>query len=194
LSGAASTFLLVLDETWQTKYERLWRSFVKLREVVEDTNTGEAIEARNALTQFCRDAYELRDWLLMSEVDAAVKDAVIKLFGTPSFKPEKRIAAESVALAACADIANASKHFELSGPSYSDGGYAKVTYESVSTLGDLPDQFLAVVDQVPRFGDHQWMWLITAGGREYDALLLAEDAMREWERCLVGFGLVEPEP
>jgi hypothetical protein len=187
-------FLPVLDESWQTKYERLWRSFVKLREVVEDTNTGEAIEARNALTQFCRDAFELRDWLLMSKVDAAVKDAVTKLFGTPSFKPEKRVAAESVALAACADIANASKHFELTGPSYSDGGYANVTYESVSALRDLPDAFLAMVDQVPRCGDHQWMWLITAGGREYDALLLAEDAMRDWERCLLGFGLVEPEP
>jgi hypothetical protein len=45
----------------------------------------------------------------------------------------------------------------------------------------------------PRFGDNQWMWLITAGGTEYDALLLAEDAMKDWESCLVEHALARPE-
>lgn len=49
----------MLDETWQTIYERMWRSFDVLRQVVEDTNTDEHIEARNALIQFCRYAFEL---------------------------------------------------------------------------------------------------------------------------------------
>ena len=49
----------------------------------------------------------------------------------------------------------------------------------MSSVHDLPDFALTVIDQVPRFGDHQWTWLITAGGKEYDALLLAEDAMRD---------------
>jgi hypothetical protein len=52
---------------------------------------------------------------------------------------------------------------------------------------------IALINNPPRFGDHQWMWLITAGGTEYDALLLAEDAMKDWESCLVGHGLVKPE-
>jgi hypothetical protein len=49
---------------------------------------------------------------------------------------------------------------------------------------------LTVIDQVPRFGDHQWMWIITAGGKEHDALLLAEDAMSDWEQCLLSQGLL----
>lgn len=117
-----------------------------------------------------------------------------QLFGKPSHTPAKRLPAKSVALAACADIANASKHSALDGPSYSVGGHAKVTYEHVSSIHDLSDFALSVIDDVPRFGDHQWMWLITAGGVEHDALLLAGDAINDWETCLVGFGLVEPEP
>ncbi|CPR68928.1 hypothetical protein [Mycobacteroides abscessus] len=183
----------MLDETWQTIYERLWRSFVVLRQVVEDTNTSDHIEARNAVIQFCRYAFELRDWLLASDVDAAVKDAVSQLFGKPSHTPAKRVPAKSVALAACADIANESKHSVLDGPSYSKGGHAKVTYEHISTVHDLPEVFRGMIDDVPRFGDHQWMWLITVDGVEHDALLLAEDAIVTWEACLVGFGLVEPE-
>jgi hypothetical protein len=95
-----------------------------------------------------------------------------------------------VTLAACADIANEDKHYELDRPSYSEGGYATVSYERMSAIRDLPEFALAVIDDVPRFGDHQWMWLITAGGKEYDALLLAEDAIRDWERCLLSQGLL----
>ncbi|MCW2655648.1 MAG: hypothetical protein JWR32_6624 [Mycobacterium sp.] len=180
----------MLNETWQTKHERLWRSFVRLREVVEDTDTGEVIEARDALTRFCLDAFELRDWLRMSDVDPAVNEAVTKMFGKPSSKPEKRAAGESVALAACADIANASKHLELTQPSYSVGGPAEVTYEHMSSHRDILDFALPFIDDVPTFGEHQWMWVITAGGVEYDALLLAEDAIRDWERCLLSHGLL----
>jgi hypothetical protein len=111
-----------------------------------------------------------------------------------SHDPRKRIAAKSASLAACADIANASKHSVLDGPSYSEGGHATVTYEHVSSINDLAEVALTVIDDVPRFGDHQWMWLITADGVEHDALLLAERAIQDWETCLVGFGLVEPEP
>ena len=57
-------------------------------------------------------------------------------------------------------------------------------------MHDLPDIALTVIDQVPTFGDHQWMWIITAGGKEYDALLLAEGAMTDWEHCLLSQGLL----
>ena len=168
-----------------TKDELLWRAFEKLREVVEDTRTNEDIEARNAVKRYCLEAFELKDWLLKSDIDQAAKDAVQRLFGRPG-----KVAAQSIALAACADIANESKHFQLTQASYSEGGHAKVTYEHVSALHDLPDIALTVIDQVPTFGDHQWMWIITAGGKEYDALLLAEDAMTDWEHCLLSQGLL----
>lgn len=184
----------MLNETWQTKHERMWRAFVRLREVVEDTNTGEEIDARDALSRFCLEAFELRDWLRKSkDVSFAVNEAVTRMFGRPSNKPGKRVDGTSVALAACADIANASKHLGLDQPSYSEGGYAEVTYESMSDVRDLPAFAFQVMPdlQIPRHGVHQWMWLITAGGVEYDALMLAEDAMRDWERCLIDQGLLE---
>src|SRR4051812_22562899 len=100
-------------------YESLWRSFVTLREVMQNTDTSDIIDAREALNKFCRNAFELRDWL-GSDVGEAAKAAAWKLFGKPSNDPCKRISGTSVALAACADIANASKHGKLHRPSYSE--------------------------------------------------------------------------
>lgn len=37
------------------------------------------------------------------------------------------------------------------------------------------------------------MWIIAINGVEHDALLLAEDAMKDWEDCLVGLNLAKPE-
>jgi hypothetical protein len=175
--------------------ERLWHSFVLLRETVEDSNTSDRLDATDPLRQFCRHAFELRDWLLAApDVDAAAKSAIAQLFGAPKRDPAKRVRATSVALAACADVANASKHFALDGPSFSEGGHAKVTYESMSSLSDLPEFFRKQVDDVPRFGDHQWMWLVTINGVEYDALMLAEKAMDDWTACLESVGLVKFHP
>lgn len=183
----------MLNEDWQTTAERLWRSFVDLRQVVEDTGISDRIDSSDALRQFCRHAFELRDWLLASGIDQSAKDAVSQLFGKPSDKPAKRVLPQSVALAACADIANASKHFKLTGPSFSAGGHASITFEGMSSISDLPEFARDLVNEVPRFGDHQWMWMVTIDGAEYDALLLAEDAMKDWEDCLVGLGLVKSE-
>lgn len=127
----------MLDETWRDESERLWRSFVDLRATVEDTNISDRLGATDPLRQFCRHAFELRDWLLGTpELDPTAKTAIEQLFGKPSKNPAKRVPAASVALAACADIANASKHFALDRPSFSEGAHAKVTSESKSSLSD----------------------------------------------------------
>jgi hypothetical protein len=82
----------------------------------------------------------------------------------------------------------------LNRPSYSQGGHAEITYESMSSISDLSEFARQFVDDVPRFGDHQWMWIITINGKEYDALLLAEDAMTDWTNCLTDLGLVTSHP
>lgn len=87
---------------------------------MEGTNISDRLEAADPLRQFCRHAFQLRDWLLEApELDPTAKTAIEKLFGKPSKNPAKRVPAASVALAACADIANASKHFVLDRPSFS---------------------------------------------------------------------------
>jgi hypothetical protein len=139
----------VLNDDWKTTAERLWRSFVKLRQVAEDTGVSDRIDASDALRQFCRHAFELRDWLTASDIDQSAKDAVSQLFGKPSDKPAKRVPPNSVALAACADIANAAKHCELTGPSFSAGGYANITSEGMSSISDLPEFAHDLVDDVP---------------------------------------------
>lgn len=185
----------MLNEDWKTKAERLWRSFAEFRQVVEDADAIDRIAASDALVQFCREAFELRDWLSHSCIDQSAKHAVRRLFGTPRDNPAKRVAPTSVALAACADIANESKHLELARPSYSAGGYAKITSEEMSSISDLPEFVRDLVDDdvPPGFGDHQWKWIITIDDVEHDALLLAEDAMKDWGNCLASLELVTSE-
>lgn len=184
----------MLNDDWKVVAERLWRSFVDLREVVEDTKVDDEITSREALQQFWRYAFELRDWLLASDVDHSSKEAVRQLFGKRSKNPARRTPPTSIALAACADLANESKHAVLDHASYSEGGHARVTHEDMSSTNDLPEVARQFVDDVPRLGDHQWMWIITVNGKEYDALLLAEDAMNDWTNCLVDVGLVTSHP
>jgi len=185
----------VLDETWRDVGERLWRSFVLLRERMEDTNTSDRLDAFDPLRQFCRHAFELRDWLLKaSDVDEDAKIVIRNLFGRPNKDGARRVPASSVALAACADIANASKHFALDGPSYSEGGHAEITSESMSSLNDIPESLRGLIETVPRFGEHQWHWWITINGEIHDALMLAEKAIDDWTACLVGLGLVLFDP
>lgn len=100
----------MLNEDWKTTAERLWRSFVELRQVVEDTDIHDRIDSRSGLYQFCRHTFELRDWMLASDNDQTAKDVVTQLFGSRVENPAKRIPPKSVALGACADIANRPKH------------------------------------------------------------------------------------
>lgn len=185
----------MLDETWHTTAERLWRSFVTLRQVIEDTAVNDRIEASDALRQFCRHAFELKDWLENSDIDQSAKDAISTLFGRPSTKPAKRIPAKSFALAACADIANRTKHYRLDGPSFSEGAHAEIVFEGMSSLGDIPEALRRLVDDVPRmFGEHQWHWWIRINGQDHDALMLAERAIDDWTECLESVGLVQGTP
>jgi hypothetical protein len=184
----------MLDETWHTTAERLWRSFVTLRQVIEDTAVEDRIDASDALRQFCRHAFELRDWLVNSDIDQAAKDAVNVLFGKRHKDPAKRMRAKSYALAACADIANRTKHYRLTGQSYSEGTYAEIVSEAMSSVGDIPEALRHLIDNVPRFGDHQWHWWIRINGQDHDALMLAEKAIDDWTECLESVGLVQGTP
>lgn len=155
-------------------------------------HVSDRIERSDALRQFCRHAFELRDWLSAFDIDQPAKDEVSHLFGKPPKDPAERIPPKSMALAACADIANRSKRNELSGPSYSEGGHADITHEGMSSMSDLPEFARQYNDDVPRIGDHQWMWIIPIDGTEYDALLLADDRLDDLSRqpCTSG---VAPE-
>lgn len=84
----------------------------------------------------------------------------------------------SVALAACADIANGSKHLVLTRPPYTPGGPAEVTghTQGLKLPFTLPGHFET---------NH---WTIDVGGVEHDALDLAAQAVADWDTWLTGHG------
>jgi hypothetical protein len=85
-----------------------------------------------------------------------------------------------VALAACADIANASKHLQLTKPPYTPGGHAKVTDQSRGARlpATLPFHLAA---------NH---WTVDIDGVDHDALDLATPAVDAWQAWLTRHGLL----
>jgi hypothetical protein len=170
----------VLGETWQDQYKRMQRSYVLLHRAADQNVVDPEIQdedaARDVLYHFCCDAFHLRDWIQSSmNVDPAVSDDVRHLFRSTA-NPQR----VSTALAACADIANGSKHLTLNNPPYTSGGYAKVTSQSQGAM--FPATFPI------NFGANQWK--IDVGGFEHDALNLAAQAVADWDTWLTGHRLL----
>lgn len=170
----------MLGETWCDQYKRLGRSHSLLQRVGDQNTYDEQLQqpenARDVLYHFCCDAFHLRDWVrFSSSLDQSIRDDVLKLFdvtGNP--------ATASVALAACADIANGSKHLVLTRQPYTPGGPAEVTGHTQGARFPmtLPFHFAA---------NH---WTINVGGDEHDALMLAARAVADWDTWLTGHGLL----
>lgn len=178
---SAVTVPNVLGETWEDQYRRLQRSYALLQRVADQNNHDASIQnpdaARDILFHFCSDALNLRDWIQNSSLPQSVKDDVRHLFRS-STNPQT----VSTALAACADIANGSKHLVLTHPPYSAGGPAQVTGQSQGARFPmtLPFHFAA---------NH---WTIDVGGVEHDALTLAGAAVADWDAWLTGHGVPLP--
>ena len=169
----------MLSETWEDQYRRLRRSYALLQDAADQTagdpdrRRYDAASARDILYHFCCDALHLRDWILNAGLGQSIDDDVRQLF---------RSSTASVALAACADIANGSKHLVLTRPPYTPGGPAQVTKQSrgAKLPATLPIYLGA---------NH---WTIDVGGVEHDALNLAHQALADWDAWLTGHGLTPP--
>lgn len=133
--------------------------------------------ARDILFRFCSDALNLRDWIQKStNLSQAVRDDVRHLFRS-STQPQS----VSVALAACADIANGSKHFVLTHPPYSTGAAAEV-------IDQVQGAKLPFILGETHLGANHWK--IDIGGVEHDALELATQAIADWDAWLSRYGLL----
>lgn len=171
----------MLGETWQDQYKRLQRSYALLQRAGDQTVQYPDIQqrdnARDTLYHFCCDAWHLKDWIVSKStvLNQPIKDDVWTLFDY-----NKHPQTASTALMACADIANGSKHLELTKTFYTPGGPAKVTRQSqgVTLPFTLPGNLAA---------NH---WTIDVGGVDHDALNLAADAVADWDRWLTGHNLL----
>lgn len=118
---------------------------------------------------FCQDALHLRDWLANDPTTGMTKQNGELLFNTTS-----------PALGACRDVANGSKHLNLTGQSSISGertGHAEVTGQGV-TIG------------VPAMGSTggwiQYHWTVEG---DWNAMDLATEAAADWDKWLDSQGL-----
>ena len=169
----------MLGENWQDQYQRLHRSYALLRRTADQNeHHGEIhdeLNARDILYHFCSDALNLRDWIKHSpDADPAASSSVGQLFD-----PARHPSVASLSLAACADIANGSKHLVLN-RSATPGGPAEVVGQSQGARlpATLPFHFAA---------NH---WDVDVGGVQFDALDLATQAIADWDTWLTEHGLL----
>jgi hypothetical protein len=171
----------MLGETWVDQYQRLQRSYALLQRA-GDQNTHDAQlqqpdSARDVLYHFCCDAWHLKDWIVSQStvLNQSIKDDVWTLF---DYKKHPHTA--STALMACADIANSSKHLELTKRFYTSGGPAEVTDQSQGAKFPMTFPFHFAANH----------WTIDVGGDEYDALDLSTQAISDWDTWLTGHSLL----
>jgi hypothetical protein len=113
-----------------------------------------------------------------TDLSQAIREDVRHLFRSTT-NPQR----VSVALAACADIANGSKHLVLTKPPYTPGGPAQVTEQTQG--GRFPATFPI------NFGANHWT--IDVGGVEHYALDLAATAIADWDTWLTGHQIALPK-
>jgi hypothetical protein len=158
----------MLGEGWEDQYKRLQRQYGLLKRSSDSNGEyndllDEEGRARDILYHFCCDAFHLCDWIRKSSLPQNVRDDLALLLNTNG-------TGTSVALSACADIANGSKHLKLTKRSYRTG--------ATSGHAEVVDQIQAA--RLPkRFPVHFGANIFTidvGGGVQRDALDLARDA------------------
>jgi hypothetical protein len=173
----------MLSETWEDQYRRLQRQHGLLKRTADssieyDELLHDQAHARDILYHFCCDAFHLRDWISTSTSLAQnIRTDVRNLFGVRNNAP-----GASTALAACADIANASKHLVLTSPPYTHGKHAEIVGQT---------QGATLPAKLPfHFGANHFK--IDVGGVQRDALDVATDAIADWDAWLTGHGVSLP--
>ncbi|WP_142280274.1 hypothetical protein [Mycobacterium paraense] len=135
--------------------------------------------ARDILYHFCCDAFYLSEWIGKSRLRRNnIQVDLSRLLN-------RRGTGTSAALSACADIANASKHFKLTQSSYTTGrrrGHARAVAHTQGAR--LPFRFPV------HFGANYFT--IEVRGVQRDALDVARDAVADWDTWLKSHGVRLP--
>lgn len=172
----------MMDETWVDQHARLLRSHRRVQKALGRRAEPDDpdYDALDALYHFCCDALNLRDWI-SNELSQHGPEVV-------------ELIRNSIALSACADIANGSKHFTLTGTPYTPGGHAVVVqkgtviYPAPARIYPNPD---GPTPQAMDVGTKRTTFTIDAGENGvYDALDIAAEAVNEWATWLGTHGLL----
>ncbi|MEV6324361.1 hypothetical protein AB0M45_24715 [Nocardia sp. NPDC051787] len=111
----------MLNEGWRDQYARMHRAHKRLTVLCGTATDVGSDEARDALYRFFEEAYKLKDWIKFGGPKRRYGRAVERLIN------------RSIALAACADIANGIKHLHLHGQARTAGGqHAQIVTQGVT--------------------------------------------------------------
>lgn len=161
---------MALGETWKDQYRRMKRSYALVKSGAGDRDTR-----LDALYHFCYDVLHFRDWINESKVvDEPARSEVLLLISVKGRK------GTSWAIQACADVANAAKHFELR--PRDDPPAEVVGHDQGSTL---PFTLPATLGPAH--------FVIDIDGKPHSALAVADAAVAEWDHWLTSHGLAIPE-
>ena len=144
----------------KAQFERASRSFDKL---VNNRNR-DLVHYEDDVWHFFQDCWHLKDWIKHdNQISQTYRDSV------------EIDANRSEALRICADLANRSKHLNLTNRRLDANVSKRNLTINVGPPGEGSGEYNFVV--------------LLEDGREMDAIAVAEDAMKEWRRLLGVYGV-----
>jgi hypothetical protein len=150
----------VLGRGWQSQWARVHRRLNDVRSVYAG-RPGGTDDAIDIVLSFFEAVHHLKDWLGNDQLSGITKAAGDSLING------------SKMLQLCADMANGSKHFTLTGSRTGD--------KSTTIARNDVNIFVGTGTAAHRF-------YVQSAGKEYDALDIAEAAVAEWTKFLTGRG------
>jgi hypothetical protein len=156
---------MAATDRWTEQWARIKRWF----NLFSTTNAGrphdrESDYYRDEAYTFFQNAYHLKDWL---KHDPAVSASVLDV---------ETFVKDSQTLRLCADLCNGSKHLTLTAPK-----------ESADTKLGKQDFRLALGGNPPTISAK---YEVESSGKTYDAFMLAQACIAEWESYLTVKGLL----
>ena len=147
---------------WQKQWQRVEIGLRRV-EAIYEGRQGDSTDALYDLYSFFLNCHELRDWLAADKVSGM------------SWRKATKVIKRSSHLRACADLANRTKHADLT-RHWLDSNTSPVPHDATVFVGT---------------GKAAHRWEIAADDATYDALDLAANCVAEWEKALTHRGLLE---
>ncbi|WP_405717273.1 hypothetical protein OG607_00500 [Streptomyces sp. NBC_01537] len=152
----------MLGQGWESQWARVGRRLEDVRAVYQGAPGGTDVAVDRVLS-FFETVHHLKDWLGNDPASQVTKPHGDKLIN------------DHLVLQLSADLANGSKHLKLTSTRTGD--------TSTTIARNDVTVFVGTGNSAHRF-------YVASGGKEYDALQIAEDAVNEWRRFLSGRGLI----
>lgn len=147
---------------WQKQWQRVELGLRRV-EAIYEGRQGDSADALYDLYSFFLNCHELRDWLAADKVSGMSRRKATKVIKRSTY------------LRVCADLANRTKHAELT-RHWIDSNTSPVPHDATVFVGT---------------GEAAHRWEIAAGDATFDALDLAANCVAVWQRALTDRKLLD---